>query len=283
MKSPRRLSRRSLTAVAAGLCLALVASDALSQVVVPQVTFQSNVRGATVLVDGRQRGTTPLTLRLRAGSYDVRLQAAGRAAVTRTIRVTNTGRQTFQINFTASRGTRAATRQVTITSNVGAVVFVDGEERGTTPLTLPIAAGGYQLQLEAPGFLPFATTLTVSNQARQSYEFELLPALATILVDVPDQFLNKRLGNLGAARGQLQLFVDGEHMDMSHPVLVPAGVHLVTLLSGGFGLSQEVDLRPGIEYTLRLVLAMEILETGVSAPVAEATNTQRGVRRGQTR
>ena len=282
MKSPRRLSRRSLTVAAAVLCFTLIATDALAQVVVPQVTFQSNVRGATVFVNGQRRGTTPLTLRLRAGNYNVRLEAAGRAAVTRTIRVTSTGRQAFQIDFTAARATRPATRQVSIAANTGAMVFINGQERGETPVTLPIVAGEYQLQLEAPGFLPLAATLTVSNQARQFYEFELSPALATLIVDLPDRFLNKRLGDPRVARGQLQLLIDGEPMDAGQPVLVPAGVRLITVVSGGFGFSQEANLQSGIEYTLRMVMAMEVLETGVTRPVAEV-NTQRGVSRSQRR
>ena len=270
--------RRSLVALAATLCLVLVATDAMSQLVVPRVTFQSNVRGATVLVNGQRRGATPLTLRLRAGSYNVRLEASGRAAVTRAIRVTNTGRQTFQIDFGAARGARAANRQVALNANTAATVSINGEQRGVTPVTLPLVAGEYQLQLQASGFLALATTLTVSNQARQSYSFELDPALSTIIVDVPEQFLNKRLGDVGAARGQVQLFVDGERMGQGGLVQVPAGSHLITLLSGGFGFSQQVDLRPGIEYTVRLFLSVEVLETGVSPRTSGSVEAQRNVR-----
>lgn len=282
MNSRRTLLRRSIAAIATALCFLIVASEALSQVVVPQVTFESNVRDARVFVNGQRRGTTPLTLGLRAGSYNIRLEIVGRPAVTRTIRVTSTGRQAFQINFTASSGTRAATRQVTIVANTTATLLIDGQERGQTPVTLPIVAGEYQLQIEAPGFLPLTSTLTVSNRARQSYEFELLPAMAMLIVDLPDQFINKRLANPGVARGQLQLMVDGDPVDASQPVLVPAGVHLLTLLAGGFGISQEANLQPGIEYTLRLFMAMEVMETGVTGLVAKV-NTQRGVRPGEGR
>ena len=337
------LKLKTTATIALAAALLLLATDAFTQLVIPQVTFTSNVRGATVFVNEQERGTTPLTLGLRAGSYNIRLVQSGRSQVARTIRVDNTGRQTFQINFDATPQ-RAGRRQVTVNSNVPATVSIDGRARGATPLTLALAAGQYQLQLDAPGYSVLAVALAVSNQSRRSYTFELqpavrqvtvntnvpatvaidgqtrggtplsiplapgehqlllsapgyiqtagilvvsdqsnqsylfdlLPALATIVVDVPDQFLNKRLPDVATARGQVQLFVDGNRMDNTRFVEVPAGTRTIMLLSGGVGLSQQVELQAGLEYTVRLFASMEVLQTGVAQQ-----QTQRAQQRGR--
>jgi hypothetical protein len=40
----------------------------------PEITFETTPPGATVTIDGQPRGSTPLVLRLRAGSHTVRLE-----------------------------------------------------------------------------------------------------------------------------------------------------------------------------------------------------------------
>ena len=47
----------------------------------------------------------------------------------------------------------------------GAVVLMDGERVGVTPLLVPdMAAGAHQLRLELPGYLPWATEVTVAAE-----------------------------------------------------------------------------------------------------------------------
>jgi hypothetical protein len=65
-----------------------------------------------------------------------------------------------------------------ITTNpTGAVVFIDGEKRGVTPLETPLAAGAQnQLKLELPGYFPVNTTRSPNARERLDLSFTLQPA-----------------------------------------------------------------------------------------------------------
>lgn len=68
--------------------------------------------------------------------------------------------------------------EVTIAVNEpGAVVVVDGEQLGESPLAKPAAldSGSRVLKVEKPGFLPYQSTFTVNGGAPQTVDVKLLP------------------------------------------------------------------------------------------------------------
>jgi serine/threonine protein kinase len=68
----------------------------------------------------------------------------------------------------------AARVEVEIRSEpVGAAVFIDGELKGRTPLTLRLAEDQYRLQLEAPGCFDHQSILTVDGQHPQPISIKL--------------------------------------------------------------------------------------------------------------
>jgi hypothetical protein len=74
-----------------------------------------------------------------------------------------------------SEGTqaKAADGTVTLTSLPSAQVFVDGQVKGTTPLTLALSAGEHKLVLKADGFADESQSLVVKGGAPASIEVNL--------------------------------------------------------------------------------------------------------------
>ena len=90
-----------------------------------------------------------------------------------------------------------------VTTNVAAIVDVDGVAVGTTPLAAPIAvaAGSHVVGAVAPGYLPLRRELTIAGEATEAIALELPPSearLAQLSVHSP----------LGAA----DVFVDGQRV-----------------------------------------------------------------------
>jgi hypothetical protein len=130
-----------------------------------QVTFASQPQGAQVFVGGQQVGTTPTgSLTLDEGSYQARFSRAGYDDVTVSFSV---GANTSQ---TVSATLQPQVGALVVRANVGgAVVFVNGEQRGTVPNgtgrldigNLP--AGTHEVVVVAPGFRTFMQEVTVRS------------------------------------------------------------------------------------------------------------------------
>ncbi len=158
-----------------------------------RLIVRSTPSGARVIVDGRSRGTTPLTLvDLPLGTYGVRVVEEGyserstRVALTRTrpeATVTITlpraaaqaaapgtapGRPApappAASSAAASAPTSAAARLEVVSRPAGARVIMDGRPVGSTPLTLDrVAPGPHTIRLELDGYRPWTTTVRVQG------------------------------------------------------------------------------------------------------------------------
>jgi len=131
----------------------------------------SNPGGATVLVDGASRGTTPLSLQLPFKDYEVRVSKDGFASRTQVVRVVGTKPISVDVAL-ESLAPAAATQAmaVIIASNPGgAIIFVDGARKGPTPLTVPMTVGNHEIRLEAPGLPACTRTLGVTDKTRNAF------------------------------------------------------------------------------------------------------------------
>ena len=112
------------------------------------LAVQSNPVGASVVVDGVERGVTPARLSLPPGAHILELRGRG---VPRVIPFTITaGAEVSQyLEFAEA----PVTGQLAVQSEpAGAKVLVDGIERGVAPLTIPdLAAGNHEVVLQAEG------------------------------------------------------------------------------------------------------------------------------------
>jgi len=115
-----------------------------------ELVVQSRPEGATVVIDDREHGVTPLTVRMSAGTHVLQVQAG--TAEPRVIPLQiRAGVQTAQ--YVELQGV-ATTGVLEVRSEPSkARVTIDGRERGSTPLTLrDVAPGDHQVVLERAGW-----------------------------------------------------------------------------------------------------------------------------------
>ncbi len=140
-----------------------------------QLSIRSTPNRAGVMIDGRWRGRTPLTVRgLSLGTHAVRVVEDGYVAETRRVAVdARSAGTTVSFQLARVRGPErpaaATTRPAATTGALrvesrpsGATVFVDGRVVGTTPLQVSdLTPGPRQVRLELPGHRAWATTTSV--------------------------------------------------------------------------------------------------------------------------
>jgi hypothetical protein len=147
-----------------------------------RLTVQSRPSGATVTVNGRERGETPLTLdRLAYGAYDLRVAQPGYQTERRRVTLT-AGRRTATVDVPMRRTRPAAQEErsaappppprtasgefvgaVLVESRPsGASVFIDGKLAGTTPLSIAeVPAGSHVVRMDLRGHRRWSSAVRV--------------------------------------------------------------------------------------------------------------------------
>ena len=127
-----------------------------------ELVVQSRPAGARVLVDGKERGVTPMTVRLPSGAHVLEVQIG--KSEPRVIPLTiQAGVQTSQ--YIELQGV-ARTGALEIRSEPsGARVTIDGQPRGTTPATIrDLTPGDHTVVLEVGGRKVHASSKDRSGQ-----------------------------------------------------------------------------------------------------------------------
>jgi serine/threonine-protein kinase len=109
----------------------------------------------------------------------------------------------------------------------GADVFINGaKQSGQTPVTLPLAAGQYNLVLRLQGYQPYAGPIQVKDNIQTQLNVPLSPKSATRIAWAQVNSVPK-----GA-----EIILDGVSTGQFTParVQVPTGMHTVTLRLNGF-------------------------------------------------
>ena len=148
------------------------------------------------------------------------------------------------------------TYQVTITSNVrNADIYVNGElQRGTTPATLNLRRGTYEIRIESRGYLPWVETVSVTSNT--TIRAELLPPHATVVLEIPREFLNDDIRN---PFGLIDFYIDGQ-LRREAQIQVRSGRHQIAVVSGGLKFEGEMFFEGGMVYTLELILRLNLLQ-----------------------
>jgi hypothetical protein len=150
-----------------------------------RLLLRSTPADATVLVDGRERGRTPVTIGdLARGTHRVHITRAGYVAEDRRIVITaarpsaslivTLARQPATVDSPGGSSERTpaprspatlgtATGTLTVESRpAGARVLLDGKFVGTTPAAIPdVDAGSHAIQLELEGHRGWSTSIRV--------------------------------------------------------------------------------------------------------------------------
>ena len=171
----------------------------LGTLTVQQTTGSINVKttpsGATIVLDGINKGTTPATLTgISAGSHSIVLKKSGYTDYTTSVTVT--AGQTASVSATLTVQQTTGAIGVTSTPS-GATIVLDGINKGTTPATLTgISAGSHSLVLKKSGYADYTTSVTVTagqvasvsatltvQQTTGSINVKSTPSGATIVLD----------------------------------------------------------------------------------------------------
>jgi hypothetical protein len=118
--------------------------------------------GAAVYLNGNYRGVSPLTISpLSAGAYNVRADLSRYQSESDTVTVYAGQQQTER--FTLQRIVSPGSITV-VSSPSGAYVYIDGNYRGLTPVTLTdVAPGSHSIELDLSGYSDWKSTVRVNN------------------------------------------------------------------------------------------------------------------------
>jgi len=127
-------------------------------------------RAANVTINGRYRGQSPVTIALSPDiDYRVGLSKAGYGSTSRQVRLAAAASEEITVDMTARLG------DVTVNVLPGdAVVYVDGQARGTGSSELKLSAAPHRLEVRKDGYVTFARSITPRPGYPQTVNVRLL-------------------------------------------------------------------------------------------------------------
>jgi hypothetical protein len=202
------------------------------------LVVESNPPGAKVIVDGESRGVTPVNLTLKAGAHVVELHGAGEPRV---IPLTvAAGAQVSQYIELPKNGGVPAMGQLQVTTEpAGARVTVDGQPRGTSPMTITdLSPGEHEVLLESD-LGPVRQRVTIEAATTASLVVPMTaPANAPLSGWVSI-----------SAPVEVQLFEQGRLLGTSQSdrIMVAAGRHDIEIVNDTLGYREmrTVQVPPG--------------------------------------
>ena len=134
---------------------------------ITSIKISSTPADARIEIDGRDFGFTPANINtLDAGTHDLKLSKDGYKDVHDKFNIT-TG-----INTPLSYTLLSSDKHIIISSNPSnARVYIDGEYRGSTPLTIKEKPGTYKLELKKYDYKKFKKKITVSENTYSDHNF----------------------------------------------------------------------------------------------------------------
>lgn len=226
-------------------------------------------KGLRVLIDGVERGTTPIMLTLPVGAHTLELQGeAGSRSMPFTVDSAVAVSQFIELAPTAP-----PTGRLDISSTpAGARVRVDGEDRGVTPIVLDeVAAGGHVVSLSRG-------TVTIDRQVDVAAG-GTAAVFASLGGDSP---ASGSVGGFVSLRApfELQVSEGGRVLGTTSTdrLMVPTGRHQFELASAAlqYRTSVTVDVKAGAEAEIVVFVPNGSLSIN-AAPWAEVTVDGRAV------
>ena len=200
------------------------------------VSVNTNPAGAQIVVDGEERGTSPLTLTLRAGTHVMEVRGAGEPrSVTLTVEPGGQSAQYLELPRSVATAGRLRIR----TEPAGARVSVDGVARGTSPLTIDdLAPGDHVVGVEGDlGSVKQGVTIEAGVTA------SLVVPLAT-----PDGAPVSGWVSVSTPV-DVQLYENGQLLgtSQSERIMVSAGKHDVEIVNEtlGYRAARTIQVAPG--------------------------------------
>ena len=195
--------------------------------------------GAQITVDGRILGNTPLLAELLFGKREIELRLQGYKTWVKTWEI-KAGRPANLGEIVLAK----ADGELNInTIPEGAVVAIDGEFIGVTPLLAAVSPDvKHKIEFMKEGFKPALQTISVASAAKSSVILDLVPELARIRFETTPK--------------DAQLMVDGTLVGIATQVLtLPTHPHEFTIFRDGYATYQGMlTPRTGVEKKFRIRL-----------------------------
>ncbi len=225
--------------------------------------------GASVSVNGVERGVTPITLeRIPKGLAAITVRLAGYRDETRELRLSPGDRQTLALKL---KGLPARLKVVSTPEQ--ARVFLDGDYQGKTPLSLSsVVAGSHELRVELAGYKPVTRKVSLANGGEATEEFALASTLGRLEVATTPPGVKISLDGKGVGTTRSQ--GDASRSQILALENIPAGEHSVLAhLDGYLDVSRRVTVKS--QDTAKLFFRLSRIFT----PDTEI-ETSRGIYRG---
>lgn len=114
---------------------------------------------ATVLVDGKEMGVTPLQLaKLPVGNHQISIRRDGYQAAEKTVEVKENAET--EADFKLSNMCKVT---VTTSAAPGAEVYMDGRSIGNSPISMEVPAGKHRFKVTANNFYPYEETINIDG------------------------------------------------------------------------------------------------------------------------
>lgn len=215
------------------------------------IEVSSDSNGADIYIDGNYIGITPKTIsEVLAGLHTIVLKKSGYHEISKTIDV-KPG-QTSYISETLI----LQTGTISVSSNpVGAEVYLDGNYKGTTPITIPnIPIGAYTVVLKKSGYHEVSKTIDVKSD-QTTYISETL-TLQTGSIKISSDPIGAEVYFDGAYKGVTPITISN----------VPIGAHTIVLKKFGYAeWSQSVNIQ--VDRTIEVNHSMELFIMTGFAPM----------------
>jgi formylglycine-generating enzyme required for sulfatase activity len=187
-----------------------------------QLSFQAHqadtpaltLAGAVILIDGKERGRTPLTgLAVKPGRRSIAIQAENYQVLQTEIEVAGCGK-VQQFDLALIPGWAAISLK---SEPPGAAVSVDGKSVGKTPLMLKLLAGDHKLVVQADRFKPWQTRLAVvANQPQELETIHLQPADGQLALRTQPAGAHVMIGKTFAGQTPLALTLTANETHLIH-------------------------------------------------------------------
>ncbi len=196
-----------------------------------RLVVDSSPIGATLFVDGRDEGATPVSLeRVAEGQRELLLQLPGYEPYRATVEVRPGEAARLDATLTPLPGSLGV---VSIPN--GARIYLNGEPRGEAPLNLgDLPPGAYNLRAELRGHAPQTRTVQIARGASLVEEFRLERDSGTLLLvtepaDVAVSINGERAGVTRPRPGQTDTLSQPLQIDM-----LSQGAHTLQLTREGY-------------------------------------------------
>ncbi len=225
-----------------------------------EVTITSTPPDATITIDGKEQGNSPLTVELLSGPHLITAYKERYADSTSDITITAGTKITHDISLHLLPGI------LTITSvPAGSAVTIDTIYHGTTPLTVPVPADSdRQLVLTAPGYKP----------SRQ--QLRLGPAEAATIAITLEQ--EQGIIYLTTQPAGATITINGKQYENSTGRLtLPVAKHLLEVRAPGYKTAARTILpKIGFSQQITVELLPETAVAGVQSPSPQESIVQTG-------